>query len=86
MDAVGGTIVMAGTIFTPLLAQSRDRLRQVAGVAIGVGLSRMGERMAGAPAHHGEYESGYKQHSSFGTKETWGGFGVEPLVAAAAKL
>ena len=79
MDAVAGSLLMAGTIFTPLLAQNRDRLRQIAGVAVAVGMSRVGSRMSGGHAgHHGEFE----------TKGGFGfGFGAEsPLVSAAAKL
>jgi hypothetical protein len=73
MDAVGGALVMAGTIFTPLLAGSRDRIRQMAGVAIGVGMARLGAKSAGGAGHHGEFDSG-------------GSFGQDPLVSAAAKL
>jgi hypothetical protein len=77
MDAVAGSLVMAGTIFTPLLAGSRDRLRQIAGVAIGVGMARLGAKSAGGVAgHHGEFDNG-----SFGSS-----FGQDPLVSAAAKL
>jgi hypothetical protein len=78
MDAVGGTLVMAGTIFTPLMAESRDRLRQIAGVAIGVGMARVGAKHSGGASHHGEFDAG--GYGSFGT------FGQDPLVSAAAKL
>jgi hypothetical protein len=77
MDAVAGSLAMAGTIFTPLLAQSRDRIRQIAGVAIGVGMARLGAKSAGGASHHGEFDAG----GSFGSQ-----FGQDPLVAAAAKL
>lgn len=76
MDAVAGSLVMAGTIFTPLLAGSRDRIRQMAGVAIGVGMARLGAKAAGGAGHHGEFDAG-----TFGSS-----FGQDPLVAAASKL
>jgi hypothetical protein len=73
MDAVGGALAMAGTIFTPLLAKSRDTIRGAASVAIGVGMSRVGERYAKTGSMHGEYDGP-------------GSFGEEPLVAAARNL
>lgn len=80
MDAVAGSLLMAGTIFTPLLAQNRDRLRQIAGVAVAVGMSRVGARMSGHAGHHGEFDMNNNKGFGFG-------FGAEsPLVSAAAKL
>lgn len=77
MDAVGGTMLMAGTIFTPLLAGSRDMIRQVAGVGIGVGMARVGERYGKTGSLHGELDYGSNA----------GRFGAEdPLVTAARNL
>jgi hypothetical protein len=73
MDAVAGSLAMAGTIFTPLLASSRDAIRSAAGVAIGVGMSRVGERYGKTGSLHGEFDGP-------------GSFGEEPLVAAARNL
>jgi hypothetical protein len=76
MDAVAGSLLIAGTVFTPLLSQSRDRLRQIGGNAIAVGTSRLGERLrTHSSGHHGEFDGAGK-----------GSFGTEPLVAAAARL
>lgn len=74
MDALAGSIAMAGTIFTPLLSGSRELIRGAAGVAIGVGMSRVGERYAKTGSMHGEFDG------------VPGSFGEEPLIAAARNL
>lgn len=75
VDAAAGAAVMAGTIFTPFLAGQRDTLRSIAGIAIGVGMARVGERYSKTGSLHGDGEWSIP-----------GNFGEDPLVAASRNL
>jgi hypothetical protein len=57
LDAVGGVAIMAGSIFTPFLAQHREAVRQVGASALSVAAFRAAERFVhtGKLLAHGDH-------------------------------